>query len=442
MIESNTKQPGSSIAYYLFAVTAAIAALGFVLIVGLLFSQSLINMGGENATMLDGVLAMVKDMSRWFDDIFFQYNLLLLSIAVAIPPVITFFYVVGMRQEKIRRLKQGMPEHLYNDDRYNVEQRVNDIFRFRHYLGSMSMLTIIVLLGCMIILLLKPLPLDGSGFGVDYSKGANFLMLGPHMELFVMSDEQYLTKLMGTLTAFQFGFLGAYVYFTTHLMRSYFTLDLTPNSFVASTVRMIMGALVALICSFLFLNKAQALIPIFSFFIGFFPQRGLLLIEKTSKKAFNAVLGSEAFGNDRYFATELVQLPGMSYAHELRLRREGYDNVDNLTTADPVELAVRTGFGFQQLFKWVSQARLMQHLRDDYKDFVHATGLTSIEEINSFIHNWRQQYPDQDPYEELVAAMNLKNEHKIRIICALECAHCNTSQAESQTSWISLSVPY
>ena len=38
-------------------------------------------------------------------------------------------------------------------------------------------------------------------------------------------------------------------------------------------------------------------------------------------------------------ALPLSMLGGMSYAHELRLEREGFDNIENLSNADPVDLA-------------------------------------------------------------------------------------------------------
>ena len=423
---------GNDLPYYLFAIASAIAALAALILVGLLFFLSLVNLDGETATHLQGGLGMLKRVSHWFDDIFFQYNLLLLTIAVSIPPMITLFYVVGMKNEKIRRLKQEMKEdYEWADKEYQIEERVEASFRYRHYLGSMTMLTLITLLGCTIILLLKPLPWDGSGLGVDYRKGANFLMLGPFMDLFIKGDPEYLVKLVGTLTAFQFGFLGAYVYFVTHLVRSYFTLDLTPNTFVASSIRMLMGAVLALVCAFMFLDKYQALIPVISFSIGFFPQRGLMLIERATGMAARYI-GNKAFSVERYYATGIAQIPGMSYAHELRLRREGYDNVENLSLANPVELAIRTGFGYQQLVKWISQAGLQQYLRRDYKAFIHATGLSSIDDINRFNEQWQRQFPGQDPYDELASALHQKARHKVRIVCML-CAE-GSGDKEVETS--------
>ena len=167
-----TQQPGDKkfrtrdIPYYLFATLAALSAVGFVLFIVLTLHYSVTHVAEKTivdekmvvnektVTLKEGIEGMLYNISHWFDGIFFQYNLLLLSIAVAIPPLITLFYVVGMREEKKRRLKLEIPEALFKNKKYNIDKRIKEIFSMRHYLGSMPMLTVIVLMGGMIILLL------------------------------------------------------------------------------------------------------------------------------------------------------------------------------------------------------------------------------------------------------------------------------------------------
>jgi hypothetical protein len=72
----------------------------------------------------------------------------------------------------------------------------------------------------------------------------------------------------------------------------------------------------------------------------------------------------------------------------LRLEREGFDNIENFSTADPVSLAVRTGFGYPHLALWVSEAWLATHLREDYPEFVRCTGVTSRDELQLFLSGW------------------------------------------------------
>ena len=72
----------------------------------------------------------------------------------------------------------------------------------------------------------------------------------------------------------------------------------------------------------------------------------------------------------------------MSYQHEVRLNREGFDNVENFATADVVDLAIRTGFPYQQLADWCSQAKLVISLGDDYERFRQATSIDSIDKLD------------------------------------------------------------
>ena len=123
---------------------------------------------------------------------------------------------------------------------------------------------------------------------------------------------------------------------------------------------------------------AATLLPLVSFFFGFFPGRALAMIERLVIAAVKLTPARE------FEAMPLSALKGMSYAHELRLQREGYENSENLSYADPVDLAVRTGLGYQQLREWVSEAWLIAHLREDYAAFVKTTGIISRAELEHY----------------------------------------------------------
>ena len=375
---------------------------------------------GETINGID----FLKQIVCWLDPVFTVYNLALLLLIVMVVPTITFIYVNTMQDRKQQRLLQQIPNTEVNINK--IKKILDETFQIDHYAGSMTLLSIVILLGGMIILILKPLTISEfnthNGFGVDYSKGVNFLMLGSYMHYYVESRvEEYMRVLVGTLTAFQFGFLGAYVYFITHLIRSYFTLDLSPNVYISCTVRIMMGTILSLIMSFFLIsgsvgedapktnqegsqivnevvqnnstvhdqpqvNKISSeaglvisnyyyYLPIFSFFIGFFPLRGLLLIERT-------VGGFLHLMPVKYESTKLTNLLGMSYQHEIRLKREGFDNVENLVSADIIDLAIRSGFYYHQLEQWQSQAKLTTHLGDDYARFRQATSINSVDELH------------------------------------------------------------
>lgn len=402
----------------LYKALFIIPVLAFFVLV-LLFFYISIELASRGGTATPDELSWFGQITQWFDPVFFQYNLALLTFAVAIVPLVTLFYVRTMGVEKQRRLKRELPSETFTNKETAeyISAHLEKTFTIQNYIGSMMTLTFIIMLGAMIILLLKPMPSgDPNALGVDFSKGANFLMLGPYMQDYVEGDtHKYTRALFATLTAFQFGFLGAYVYFIGHLVRSYFTLDLTPNIFVSSSIRMITGSLLALVLCFIFLDpnllklipfsgdnteRQDMLInglPVWSFFIGFFPSRGLTLIGNISTK----VLG---LARIRERAAPLSDLPGMNYAHEIRLNREGYDNIENLANANALDLALHTGFNYNQLVQWINQARLHGYLGNDYGVFADRTGITRLDHFIEYWHAAKQNDPNADPASKLIAA--------------------------------------
>lgn len=415
--ESKLKESIISFFYLSLFIVPIMLFAGVVL---LLFYTS-IEMANSTGTITSENLPLYVQITQWFDPVFFQYNLVLLVFAVAIIPLITLCYVHSMRQEKERRLKRELPPEAFTDQETveYINNYIGKTFTLRNYLGSMMTLMFVVMFGCMIILLLKPMPLDVTGgTGVDYSKGANFLVLGTYMQSYMLdktNDYDYIKVLIYTLTAFQFGFLGAYVYFIGLLVRSYFTLDMTPSMFISSSVRMMTGSLLALVLCFFFVdpNKTTEFneiliksLPVWSFFIGFFPSRGLTLLENISSKALGLM-------RIREFTSPLSDLPGINYDHEIRLNREGYDNIENLANANALDLALRTSFSYQQLSQWINQARLYGYLRNDYQIFVDRTGITSLDEFNYYWYAARKQDQATDPAETLITATSTE-EHDFK----------------------------
>ena len=351
-------------------------ALAFFLVLGSLALKS-----GPQAFM---------HAAYWFDPVFFQYNLFLLGFAVFVIPAVTWFYAIYMKGEKFKRLRNQLPAAQWQESEAGIRDWLARQSSPGAYFGSMTVLMLVVTFGASIMLLLKPVLgcAAGSGdvgCGVDYSRGANILLLGPYIELYANQDRAFFQHIVISLTAFQFGFLGAYVYFIGRLARDYFTLDLTSHTYVAATIRIVTASLLSLVISFffghLFLDKAAAMafLPVLSFFFGHFPEQALTWLRKRAAKV--AKLAEET-----YRETPLSVLPGMNYYHEVRLGREGYDNAENLANAHPVDLALRTGFGYRQLRTWIGQAWLLAHLGEaDYRALGDATAVTGPDELQEFL---------------------------------------------------------
>jgi hypothetical protein len=341
--------------------------------------------------------------AHWFDPVFFQYNLFLLGFAVLVIPAVTYFYTIFMESEKLKRLRNGLPASQWQASEAAILRSLKRQSSFGAYFGSMAVLMLVVTFGASIMLLLKPVLGCGPESeaetalrcGVDYSRGANILLLGPYIELYATRDRDFFNHIVISLTAFQFGFLGAYVYFIGRLARGYFTMDLTNHTYVAASIRIITASLLSLVASFAighpFHDKPQVLsfLPVISFIFGHFPEQALSWLRK--RAAQWAKLEDEA-----YQETPLSALSGMNFYHEVRLNQEGYDNAENLANAHPVDLALRTGFGYRQLRSWIGQAWLLSRLGEsDYRLFAKATAVTGPDEL--------QQIADRD-VEALIGA--------------------------------------
>ena len=384
-----------------------------------------------------------RAVAHWFDPVFFQYNLIMMLIAVLVVPSLVLAYIQTMAGRKERRLWREIPLERRGEIHKSMERRAS----FSAYRGSVFLTTVIVLLGISILLLFKPVFSTGE-VGVDFSLGANMLMMGPFVELFGKNPDAYYSHLTRSLTAFQFGFLGAYIYFIGSVARAYFTLDLTSHTFVDGAIRMIVASILALVLSFAFHDEFESvaapvtasaasapastelssaagtppaetapksvpkdsatktvstipvsltLLPVLSFFFGFYPKRAFMAIERIVLRVMKNIPGND------YRALPLSMLAGMSYAHELRLEREGFDNIENLSSADAVDLAVRTCFSYGQLQQWINQAWLAAHLREDYPGFVRCTGITNSEELQRFFSGY--DAAQGDAVEQLVTGL-------------------------------------
>jgi hypothetical protein len=365
-----------------------------------------------------------RAVAHWFDPVFFQYNLVMALLVVLVVPSLALSYIQTMANRKERRLYRDVPPERRNEVRRRMGRRAS----FSTYRGSVWLTTTVVLLGVSILLLFKPVS-SAQGMGLNFALGSNMLTMGPFVELFERDPQAYYSHLVRNMIAFQFGFLGAYVYFIGSVVRAYFTLDLTSHTFVDGAIRMIVASILALVLSFAFdfftftadgnstiaesdqpkktsvettpnamtstkesgltakpytagseIPASLSLLPVVAFFFGFYPKRASLAIERIAVKAMRNIVPA-----DSYRALPLSMLAGMSYTHELRLEREGFDNLENLSTADAVDLAIRTCFSYIQLQQWIDQAWLAAHLREDYPDFVRRTGISTSEELRCFL---------------------------------------------------------
>lgn len=364
-----------------------------------------------------------------------------MTAAILIPPVTTILYVNQMRDEKERRLTRdlGRGQDDHDDERLDlieeVRRRLDREFRFSSYLGAVVTTMLVTAMGTGILLMMKMMPIDplepvvggqacsGPGMqGVDFTKGATFLVLAAFMRDIGNPSKLYPNLIIG-LVAFQFGFLGAWINFISQLARGYFMCDLTPNTFVHGSIRMVTASVLALVLSFVipvfFEGGAEnetflRTLPVMSFFFGYFPSSALRVIENVGAKALGALPGMPL---DRW--TPLTALSGVSYLHEVRLSREGIDNVEYLSEADSLDLALRTGFGYRQLDDWIGEAWLRKHLGEDYDAFANATGIRRRQGLITFLDQWTPTPSFERPQDLLAQALDPKLYRKLEVTCLL-----------------------
>jgi hypothetical protein len=345
-------------------------------------------------------------MTKWFDPLLIVYDALLLLFGVLFVPLIATSYLVCMKDEKELRLRRELGP-LWPANEQRVKAYVAAQFRVRDYFVPVAAMMIIVAFGGAIVLLLHPV--WGASGGLDFKRGASLLLVGPRIEGF-LSDETF-HVISHSLTAFAFGFLGAYIYSITQLVRGYFTTDLNAGAFVASSTRIAMACALAVILAFslsalviepgaktstlaTFLGTfrpshetATALLPLITFFFGYFPNTALRAVERITSRTLTWIVKDESWG-----ATSLNKISGMNINHAFRMEREGFDNAENLACADPIELAMRTGFPYAQVQSWIDEARLLIHLGDDdFRAFTAGTGIRTYDQLLAFVHRWNRK---------------------------------------------------
>ncbi|HEV2718937.1 MAG TPA: hypothetical protein VG323_02875 [Thermoanaerobaculia bacterium] len=333
-------------------------------------------------------LASLQDIGSWYDPLYLVYDLLLLLSSVLFIPFMAMSYVFCMKDEKAVRIRRELGA-LWPQHEERVMGYINSQFRPRDYVTGVAAMMIVVLFGGIALLILKPV-WGQQGLpqpGIDFSQGASLLLLGSGVES--AADTRF-HVVSHALIAFAFGFLGAYIYSITQIVRGYFTTDLNASSFVASTTRMIIASTVAMVVA----SGASAMIgpsspwlatslPLVAFFFGVSPKSAMRVGQRLAGRALGRLAKEESWGE-----TSLNKISGTNINHVFRLEREGFDNAENLACADAIELAMRTGFPYVQVKSWIDEARLLIHLGDDFRGFTAGTGIRTYEQLCTFVKRW------------------------------------------------------
>ncbi len=157
--------------------------------------------------------------------------------------------------------------------------------------------------------------------------------------------------------ALSFGFMGAYSFSLQMLMRRFFQSDLKASAYIASSVRVITVLILVLVLQGAdFLDGPQNSVGVAcaaAFLIGFFPLVGMQLLQK-----------AVAAGLRRWVPTlrnpyPLSDLDGLNVWYEARMLEEGIEDMQNLVTANVVDVLLHTKVPVGRLVDWLDQAHLL-----------------------------------------------------------------------------------
>jgi hypothetical protein len=170
-----------------------------------------------------------------------------------------------------------------------------------------------------------------------------------------LRDFDFIRRLSGQpevpYKALQFGFLGAYWFILQDLIRRYYRDDLKTVAYISAIARIVIVALVVTAAGLLpFGSSGQQ--QIFAFFIGIFPQIGIQALKAALTKTFGGIVPT--------IKTDypLSDLDGLSIWDQARLLEEGIEDMQNLATANLVDVMLRTRVPIGRLVDWLDQAFL------------------------------------------------------------------------------------
>jgi hypothetical protein len=152
-------------------------------------------------------------------------------------------------------------------------------------------------------------------------------------------------------------FVGAYLFTLQMLIRRYFQADLKVSAYVNAVVRVASAVILVPVVNDALLQVASPETRVgVAFMVGFFPLVGLQALQKVAAVALHRVVPS--LRNDY----PLSDLDGLSVWYESRLLELGIEDMQNLATANLVDVLLHSRVPVGRLVDWVDQAHLYLHL--------------------------------------------------------------------------------
>jgi len=174
-----------------------------------------------------------------------------------------------------------------------------------------------------------------------------------------------------------FAFLGAYFYILQMLVRRYFQNDLKATAYLSATMRIIIVTLLVWTIDPLLQGEAnQAERSALAFVIGVFPSVGWQVLQQfLIRKPIGLVVDSLEPKH------KLGDLDGLNIWYESRLLEEGIEDMQNLATADLVDVMLNTRIPVERLVDWVDQALLYLHIAKNDRATLRRYGIRAATDV-------------------------------------------------------------
>lgn len=162
----------------------------------------------------------------------------------------------------------------------------------------------------------------------------------------------------------RFGFLGAYLFILQMLIRRYFQSDLKPSAYISAVIRVFSVLILVMVLHQMwqdqFSPEAQRIL---AFVVGFFPLVGMQALQKAAAVALRVAVPTLRTNYP------LSDLDGLNIWYEARLLEEGIEDMQNLATANLVDVILHTRVPVGRMIDWVDQALLYLHLAPSKRGF-------------------------------------------------------------------------
>lgn len=172
----------------------------------------------------------------------------------------------------------------------------------------------------------------------------------------VLWDATFVTAPIGGWDVLKYGFLGAYLFIIQTLIRRFFQGDLRPSAYASAVLRVLVVLIIVAALHQLTFQVDVRTEVVIAFVVGFFPLIGLQALQRVAATTLRIVVPSLSPDYP------LNQIEGLNIWYEARLLEEGIEDMQNLTTANLVDVILHTRVPVSRVVDWVDQAHLYMRL--------------------------------------------------------------------------------